>query len=381
MRARWLVVLVLLVPGAAWGTVARVESLQRDPLQADETDVFRFPGVLPAYSDSLWFEFSPSPLDGWAGGAFGRPWSFGVAGHRPIEWDDVAEMIDLFDWSAQVPVAEPILDLLVGYGTGGHGFGLRFGVAAGFASSENAAAATGEDASTALGFDLTLGYSTDIPGYRGDSGLSLAFKQIEVKEDGLTAAKSIPVPSFLLEHRSLVGPESGVRFGFDILFTRREYGATDAAGADTNMARWLVRVTVGPHAGLGANVVLSGGIAFGYEWEGGSVAGVEQGSLAGVMLPGLVLSLEAEVVSWLVVRAGGAYDLVLEHRTARAGGLTTLETQSLRHGFSWSVGVGFRWDRVRLDAMVAPDLFFQGPALVGGGTPGLFAQVSAAVEF
>jgi len=381
MRARWFLMVLLLVPAAASATVARVESLQHDPLQADETDIFRFPGVLRVYSDSLWFEFSPSPLDGWAGGAFGRPWSFGVTGHRPIEWNDVMEMIDLYGWGGNVPEAEPILDLMVGYGSGGHGFGLRFGMAAGLTSTEDTAAGTGKDGSTALSFDLTLGYSTDIPGYRGDSGLSLAFKRVESQVDGSTVAESIPVPSFLLEHRSLIGPESGLRFGFDVLFTRREYGATDASGTDTNMARWLVRVTAGPHADLGANVVLSGGIAFGYEWEGGDVGGVDQDTLTGAMLPGLVLSLEAEVVSWLVVRAGAAYDLVLEHRTTRTGGTISRESQQLRHGFSWSVGVGLRWDRVRLDAMVAPDLFFQGPALVGGGTPGLFAQVSAAVEF
>ena len=383
MRARWLALTLLLLPGSASGNVARVESLQRDPLQADETDVYRFPGVLPVYSDSLWLEFSPSPLDGWAAGAFGRPWSIGAAAHRPVDNDDVSEMLSLYGWRGQVPEAEPILDLMAGYGTGGHGFGLRFGVAAGFTSSDDSAGGTGEDGSRALGFDVVLGYSTDIPGYRGDSGLSLTFKQVELIQNGSTIAESIATPSFLVEHRSLIGPESGVRFGVDVLFTRREYGATNSvSGRDTTLARYLVRVLAGPHADLGANVVLSGGIAFGYEWLGGQEGDIKLSSTSGAMVPGLVLSLEAEVVSWLVARCGAAYDLVLEMDKVRDDtGSTQRETQQLRHGFSWSVGLGLRWGGLRLDAMVSPDLLFQGPALVGGGTPGLFAQLSASVEF
>jgi len=381
-----LLLATLATGGQAAATGARTESLQRDPFQPDETDVYRFPGGAATYADTLLLEFSPSPLNGYGTVLLNRPWTIGLSVHRPRDWNDLVEMGELYGWQGALPSVEPIADLILGAGFGGHGIGLLFGVSAGLDSDRDLQGTEGTTAFAAYSFDLGVGYSTDVPWYRGDTGLQLQFHQLERQIEGEVALEGDPAPSFLATHRSLIGPEQGIRLGVDLLVTRRNYGVSFTVGEDeemedASMSRWLVRGTIGPQADILPGVVLSGGLAFGYEWEGGEVAGDDQTTLSGVMAPGVVASVEAEVFHWLIGRAGMAYDLVLEKKTNRAEGEAASEQEAIRHGFSWSVGLGLRFDRFRLDGMVAPGFLFQGPAMVGGGSPGLLSQMSGAVEF
>lgn len=379
-----LLLATLAASGQAAATGARVEALQRDPFQPDETDVYRFPGVAATYADTLLLEFSPSPLNGYGTVLLNRPWTIGLSVHRPRDWNDLEDMSELYGWQGVMPAVEPIADLILGAGFGGHGVGLLFGVSAGLDSDRDLAGTTGTTAFAAYSFDAGLGYSTDVPFYRGDTGLHLAFHALERQLEGGDTVDSNAVPSFLAHHRSLIGPDQGIRLGVDLLVTRRSYGVSLSLGDETqeaDMSRWLVRGTIGPQADILPGVVLSGGLAFGYEWLGGEVAGDEQTTLSGVMAPGVVASVEAEIFHWLQARAGMAYDLVLERKTNRAEGEAASEQEAIRHGFSWSVGLGLRFDRFRLDGMVAPGFLFQGPAMVGGGSPGLLSQMSGAVEF
>lgn len=385
MRLSGLVACFVTVAAAsAETTTERVESLGRDPFQADETDVFRFPGLASVYADTLVLEFSPSPLDGSAFVLVHRPWTIGLAGHRPPQWDDMAEVTRLFGVIGGATPMDPVVDLIGGYGWNEHGFGLLLGISAGLQTSEDVWNGRGVTGRTALAIDLALGHSIDIPGYRGDSGLTLSFRHARYEFEDTTMTATDGIPSFALTHRSLIGPDTGVRLGIDVLLTRRWYGfdlSTDAGPVEVAMSRWLTRVTVGPHADVAAGVTLSGGVAFGYEWLGGDSAGVRQDEESGVLAPGIIASMEAEVASWLVARAGIAYSLVLATHMSRDAGNPQTEERHLEHGFSWSVGLGLRWDRFRVDGMISPDLFYTGPAIVGGGNPRLFSQVSAALEF
>jgi hypothetical protein len=383
--AAWLVgAIALLVPAEAFGTEARVEALQGDPMRPDESDVYRFPGLASTYADTVLLDFSPSPLDGHGTVLVNRPWTIGLSVHRPREWDDAKAEADIYGWGGDMPPVHPIADLLLGAGFARHGIGLRVGMSAGMGSTARSDALGGETSLSVMAIDTALGHSLDLPWYREDTAVGLTFQVLERTVASKVTAESDAMPSFVVSHRSLIGPERGLRLGVDLALTRRWYGLSlpeTQGGQGSTMARWHVRGAVGPQADILPGVVLSGAIAFGHERLGGKVGDQDQDSVSGVVAPGLLASVEAEVVSWLVARAGLAYDLVHEQRTTRKNGAAVERQASMQHQFKWSLGLGLRWDPVRIDAMVAPGLLFQGPSMVGGGDPGMLTELSGAVEF
>jgi hypothetical protein len=379
---------VLSSGGPAAATTSRLDALRGDTFFVDETDVFRFPGLASTFADTLLLDLDASAVDGSGALLWHRPWTLGLAAHRAPAYDDPAQMSGLYE-GLVLPAVEPVVDVLAAYGAGAHGFGLRFGIAAALAAVDDLGPdTTGSTGTSYVVVEPALGYTYDGPWWRADTALSLTFNVLEQRSEGVVSFQTPATPSFVLSHRSLIGPEDGTQFGIDVELTRRSYALEAPSGdppSESDLSRWLFRATVGPHATVFPGFVLSGGLSLGYEVLGGAVTAEgtaeAQDEESAWLLPGIVAAVEAELLPWLAVRSGFRYELLQESHLQRLEGVEQRETRAIRHGFSWSIGLGLRWNRFRLDGTFAPHLFLNGPSFVGGGEPGMFGSVSLAMEY
>jgi hypothetical protein len=391
----------LTLAGPARGSEARQEALG-SALVEDDTDIVDFPGMLAAYSDIVFLNLRPplgdpeageaavDELDGSLGVAFGRDVALGVWLHRRSRWRDLEDTGELFEFSEPLPTTHDLLDVFLGFN---NGFGLRLSFAAGLDSDEEydddgQVVSTG---GTSLGIDLQLGYSFDVEGYHGDLGAGLTLSYFEILQSGMRIYRSRMVPSFLVRHRSVVGPRRDVAAVADVLLTRRAYtaetdGVDDSDVQEGDFGRWYAELSAGPRLRLPGNVTAWIGARFFIENLSGKIDDQEQPALRSLGAPGVTGALEVLLWDLLTVRAGANYDVIwLLSMVPVEEGTEADEVegiyagrQELQRRFRWSTGLGLTLAGFQIDATIAHNLYFDGPQLIGGGSPGFLGMLSAA---
>ncbi|MFO8071406.1 MAG: hypothetical protein R6V85_05980 [Polyangia bacterium] len=389
-----------LAPRGATATEARLESLAELALVDDEVDIADFPGMLCAYSDLLFL--NAGPAQGWSssdeqismtgslGALFGREVALGAWLHRTPRYDDLAETEQLFELSADIPTNYTLADLFLGFSSG---FGLRLGISAGLDSEEeydddgDALSSGG----TTFAADLQLGYSFDAEGYHGDFGAGVTLSYFELFERGDTIYEGELIPSFLVRHRSIIGPRRELAGVFDVRLSRRAYTAATRASEKEleqsgEFGRWLLEVTAGPRLRLPRWVEIWIGLRFGFENLAGKIDKQEQPTLRSIAFPGAGAALEVTPLEMLVVRAGASYDVAFsvseaplpEEIDSDEGEGFYAGKQRTSRRFHWSTGLGLRLADFRVDATVAQRLFVPGPYMITGQPSGFLGMLSGA---
>jgi hypothetical protein len=96
--------------------------------------------------------------------------------------------------------------------------------------------------------------------------------------------------------------------------------------------------------------------------------------------PMVNMATEVQVLDWLYVRTGAQYTWQLSRdKTHPPGGP---EKDKIAAGqFNWSAGLGVKKDNFYLDGVIQNTFLTNGPAFIGGGTPGFLAMASMTYKF
>jgi len=381
----------------SFASTARLGALAEHPLVADELDVIDFPGLLGEHGNQARLEISTvadGSVDGSLVALFGHEVVLGAWIHRPDEWRDLDKYETLFATDevlgedGLLPPIQDIADLFLGFG---NGFGVRVTTAAGLRSTEvydreGALVSTG---ATAFAIGAQLGYSLRLDGYHADFGAGLSFSPFWVEREGARLYDGGTVPSWLVRHRSVLGPRRDLAAVVDLSLSRRAYtitaaGSTEYPAEDGGFGRWLFDLTVGPRLALPFEATAWLGLGLAVEHLAGRIAGTTQPTLIGLSLPCAAGALEAPLHDLIVLRVGARYELayataLLPRSDEPALGLAGAPAgeQELGQAFTWSTGLGLTLAAFRVDATVEQSLLLDGPDFIGGREPGLFGRLSA----
>ncbi|MDD5308726.1 MAG: hypothetical protein PHU25_15520 [Deltaproteobacteria bacterium] len=391
---------------------ARLEGLAGNPLVEDDMSVVDFPGLLTAYTSQVFLTVRPDAIAnedirqaGEAGIIAGDGVAFGIWVNRIPRWDDLNEMNTLFDLRRDLPTTYNLLDLFL---AGSNGLGVRVSVGAGLEAEDREVGDAGVEPDTTTGgtgeskpkmlssggttftLDIQPGYTVETDAYHGDFGAGVTLNYFEIVEEGRSAYRTSWVPSFLVRHRSVLFPRKPLAWIADAMVTRRAYTVeakgTPKEGGD--LGRWAASLTVGPKLRFPRDVTVWVGARFTIEDLSGKISKQPQPDVRAIGFPGLVASAEAFLFDRLSVRAGASYQVEWTDvsQDAQKPDATSRDTADLapktkRQGmgqtFLWSTGLGVLLGDFRIDGTVTHEIWFNGPAVVGGGNPGLTGLLSA----
>ncbi len=387
-----LVGIVALTAGQARASEARIISLSNNPMVMNLTDVVDYPGLLNIYSNTAFLNVYANVPDGNVGAFIGDNVTFGVWVHRSQRWQDLDETSRIFN--LDLPDTHDLFDFYLG--TRG-GFGIRLTMSAGLDTLEQEGPDPNDndlssDGASTFAFDIAPGFSFDRKAYHGDFGLGITFSHFQVAQSGEASQTTLWIPSFLLRHRSIIGPRDEVINGvIDVILTRRAYSAKTQGDnkVKSSVGRWVTTIVGGPQFKLPQNFTVWTGLQFQLEHVSGTYENETDETkvlpVTGIGAPGVVLSGELLLWDMLAIRAGVNYDVywtIAQEDSDQnvPGGDDDPEfvDREMGHRFSWSSGLGVLLGSFQLDATISQQLYFDGPNLVGGRAPGLFGIISAA---
>jgi hypothetical protein len=377
-----LVAVTQVVGNMAFGSEARKRATANNPMVLDDTDVVDFPGLLGMFSNIAFINLYPASPWGNAGAFVGESIILGGWVNRTPTYRDHDMTASVFN--LDLPDTYQLADLFFGME---NGFGLRVAVAAGLSTVESQTdppdTDLNSDGASTLGLDLMPGYTLSSGAYRGDFGLGVSVAHYEVAVNGLKAYTSRFIPSVLLRHRSVLGAEEApTAWIIDLTLTRRSYDATNEGSNDQDgwFGHWMAQLTLGPRIRLG-NFTLWPGLQVGWERLSGEIDNTKQPALTGISAPGLIVSAELLLWDFFTIRGGAAYDIywtISSVPDPTDDDEIAMKQRGMGQRFSWSTGVGFALDAFQIDATVSRQLYFNGPAIIGGDNPGMLGMISAA---
>jgi hypothetical protein len=105
----------------------------------------------------------------------------------------------------------------------------------------------------------------------------------------------------------------------------------------------------------------------------------DETQLLNAALPMVNMATEVQLLDWLFVRTGAQYTWNL---TRNKQNLDPSVKEKLGTGaFNWSAGLGVTKNNFYLDGVISNAFMTNGPAFIGGGTPGFLAMASATYKF
>lgn len=96
--------------------------------------------------------------------------------------------------------------------------------------------------------------------------------------------------------------------------------------------------------------------------------------------PMVNMAVEVQLLDWLFVRTAAQYTWQLD-RFKAGDGDTAVKDRVSSAPFSWSFGLGAVKNNFYFDGVIRNSFVTNGPAFVGGGTPGFLAMASATYKF
>jgi hypothetical protein len=372
----------------AGASEARHHSLGQNPMVQDMVDIVDYAGMTAAYGNSVFLNVAQVAPFGNAGFLIGDGIVGGVWINRTPRFDDLAKTDELFS-SFNLPAAYNIADLFLGTRVG---FGIRLSFSTGIDSldtqTEPDSDSVYSDGESLFSMEVAPGFSFETGYYHGDFGVGLTLSHFKVAIGGETAFTSKLVPSALIRHRSVIGPQENTAWVLDVGLTTRNYTA-EAKGDNTAEGRFthvIATLVVGPRFRLPQDITVWAGFRALIEHLSGEVASIKQPRLTGIGTPGLVLSGEVEFLDYFAFRAGVNYDVYwnIESTPDSADQDNDGDEDEIlakRRGmgqrFSWSSGLGVTLGSFQIDGTISQNLYFDGPNIIGGNAPGFLGMLSA----
>lgn len=374
-------------------TEARMQSLVDNPMVLDVTNIVEFPGMLTVYGNSAFLTVFPAATSGNVGVLFGEDVVLGAWVHRSSRWRDLDKTDELFDMGGgadDLPPTWDITDLYMGFR---NGFGMRLTLSAGLdtedtrteftpPSSTDTDLYTNDGAST-FSLDLMPGYSFDASRYHGDFGIGLTLNHFQVAYAGEAAYTTGWIPSFLIRHRSVIGPREEITaWVLDLTLTRRAYSAKSQGDntEDGQFGHWFTQLVFGPRFRMPQNFTVWAGLRFVLEHLSGEVDGTQQAALTGIGAPGAILSGELVLWNMLAIRAGVDYTIywsIAEQPDPTDDNEIASQDRGMGQAFAWATGLGLTLGDFQLDGDVRQNFYFDGPEFWGGNAAGFLFMISA----
>ena len=401
----WLVAAVLIatmfLPRLVLGGTARHLSFAGHRMIEDPSDVFLFPGLLFAYTGRASLDFEPSANDGQGGLIFGSEKIFGLHANRglalhntegllrytlepPTDYAIYADAPSAIDPapSFSAPPAR-MLDVLFGLPTG---IGLRLSVANTINTEKKESGDGVKEAGTQFtSLELGAGWSQRRPDRATDISLAVTLNQVKSVSSDLITLESASTPSIAMAGRMAFGMGPGLELGllgnahlrnYDVEFPQVE------GGGSAERSVFGIIVGVGPRVALTEAVTLAGTVVLGLAKDSSTTkigdADAVDASAQVLVLPGLDLSIEGWARDWLALRAGFFSRYLI---TSTESSANKLERSATSRQYEWSAGVGLKFDNFEVDGSFNAPFVTDGPNVLGGKAPGMFAMVSAQYVF
>lgn len=382
---------------------ARRSALGSNLLIEDKDDVFFFPQLLLDYRDMIALDYGPGdptvPDDYSSGNALmllgGEDIGFGLALHRgdlmspelaatasEIIWLDGVQSEYLnIPGAAFTSGPATMVDLLFALALAPEtalGFRLGFGRGAGFVTAGGDDTGGGETFVMAEG-GLTIGKRPN--GLRVDLGLDVLLDFADETDTGTDtySGMSIKAAHTGRGFYPLVGAlELGFLWGlgFNNNSISNEVDPTNPSYV-TN--RFNVAGGIGPAITLGP-ATIAGYALLGFDFsmvDPDSEVNDDNLSDLDFILPGALMSLEAQLVEWFYARTSAGYQYVIGSTTDDAG----VDTSSLGGQFLWSAGIGIEVGGFAFDGTFRSHFITSGPDFLGGEGTGFLAMASVTYKF
>ncbi len=250
---------LLLLAGATFGspahaTRARKHALNDSPFFFDETDVFRFPGVLVHHTNKLVIEAESNPLTGSASAIYGGRFAIGVFGNRPALFNDLGATASLYGIK-NLTLPRRLVDLMAGMQLGRHqsiGIGLSFSTT--LQGANNISGSTRNDRNSGfstLSFEVQLGYSLRRRNTAIDLGVEVTFNNYKIVEADEIRAQGSALPSFAVYGRGFFRLNKSMELAVDLKVARRHYAiSTPSNKSSAAYGYFLVEALVGPRIAI-----------------------------------------------------------------------------------------------------------------------------------
>ena len=413
-----LVSVVALCVTAVWvqeADAARRDSLMENRLIEDKDDVFLYPQRVIDYTNLVSFEYGGGEQQGNGMLLLGNEnFGFGVAAHRGdlLANDDIFPYaVDNRELNSNAPFAgiQPpgtIIDLFGGFDLGGGAAGARlaFGNGASFVQGATDDGATGTSETF---FMLQGGYSL-MGDFSLDTSLQILFGTGVNKADGDTQADATAL-QFGLYGRGYSQMAETLRLGFIGNIQYRTSSGTQYNDIDnddddvTNRSgTFAIQAGAGPAYTIGDdNTQLAGYAVLGYATSStdpntSDDSEDDRTRQSEILLPGLHLAADIQVLDWLYFRSGLQYSWAIRRQaeevadedndniTGNQGSLgdnqPPISALNSPGGFGWSAGLGVEYNNFYFDGALQNGFILNGPNFIGGGS-GFLAKASAGYNF
>lgn len=296
-----------------------------------------------------------------------------------------------------------MLDLLLAFQLAPeHSLGFRLSVGQNSASEERNFVdnRTDQDSWNTTAINVVGGYSM-----KGDFQLdiNLELGLAFFSNDFVTTENNLPnyvdsgsfVPSFSLSSRALVPLQENVELGvlgvvhvnsssvtdeFDVSLN----SSTTPLSVDQSATNFLIEVGAGPVYKLpdATTIAAYGTLGFGYSSYNFDSSEVEVSSTA-LLLPGFKLALEHWLWEWMAFRTGltSRYYFQGQSRSFANDAQPNVSGSGSYYEFLWSVGIGLKLGNFELNGTLQTPFVTDGPAILGGNSPGLFSLLNASYKF
>ncbi len=399
----------------------------------DESDVLAFPQLSVRYPDRAIMEVDAGSRGFMGGVLLGDRLGVGVFGGTmaPRNWYDptddhgsLARTLQFFQGLAPPAGMEPgrpgpLVALVLG---SSRGFGVGLSVADALLSRTVESPAPDdpdgepvdvEEGSQASRFSLSGGWSRRTSSRILDLAVHITINHYKTVVQGKIRGESSLVPSAMVIGRMRLEPGSSLGWLAVWQLYARSYDLSMPYHSNE-----LSRSRKGALAGFGPVLQAGGGVRLwatvwlGYEthwWsldrhveDATGLAGVsgplpDEASITSILLPGLDLAVEVTPAKWLTMWGGWTtrYHMVYTESVGEgpfplAEELAAMDLPSLGGGLgargsatsgAWAFGLAARFDGLRLEASVAPELLLDGPDMIGGRSPGAFAWLGMTFQW
>jgi hypothetical protein len=222
------------------------------------------------------------------------------------------------------------------------------------------------DASSDMAIGLDVGYT--MSGMNLETALSVDMNNTDDGSgDNTTSAMNIG-----LNARGYHNLGESTDLGYMVGFGMDSNSATVGGDDGDASSAMAVAVGAGPVYNMDkAKVAAYGTLNFNSNTNTPAVG--DETSTSSLGFPGFLVSAEVHLSDSLIWRGGASYGY--------SSDTAADESSSASGNYSWSSGLGYKWDKFQLDGAVDSGFYNRGPNFISGGTGDLFTHVTASYSF
>ncbi|HNX00870.1 MAG TPA: hypothetical protein PLE74_04165 [Candidatus Cloacimonadota bacterium] len=347
----------------------------------DNTDIFLYPGAIYNYNKFVTCEMRNSSDNTWSIGAnlpLQQGMILGVYFNQPTGIDIDPFFSNHSDYSYGDLDISKKLDVILGIKQG-----LAFGI--GLAGSSFSPYKDLKESADYL--DLKAGMSTD----KYDMGVILTLPFGKVENSGTKEKLTFFDMGLNLNGRMYLIQKPGwTLYGLGNIGFNSNTGKYTPSQEDKSTNPKITQSTIDLNLGLGINydvakntLLVLGVRPIGLElYSEKMTPGKYKFSSTDLIIPEYKVGLEAQVLPWLVLRAGATETYTMYSVKEDDSDGTEVENGSEYYSnFNSQVGMGMKFKNLTLDTVLNKQFLFDGPDAVGGTAPGFNSKLSLGYKF